>query len=68
MKTILLTILLITFTSCSNKQINNKSQTFTDYVVLNKYSEYKGQSIKDWNEQHSENFPGIRFINWINTK
>lgn len=65
MKIILSFVLLTALTSCTTRQINNKQQTFTDYVILNKNSDYKGQSIKDWDNQPSENFPGIRLIKWF---
>ena len=65
MKKILLISFLITLTACSTRQINNKQQTFTDYVILNKNSDYKGQSIEDWNNQPKDNFPGIRVIKWF---
>lgn len=65
MKLILSIILLTTLTACATRQINNRQQTFTEYVVLNKYSEYQGQSKEDWKEQPSENFIGIRFIKWV---
>lgn len=65
MKKILLISFLITLTACSTRQINNKQQTFTDYVILNKNSDYKGQSIEDWNNQPKDNFPGIRLIKWF---
>lgn len=65
MKLLLLTLFLLTFVSCATRQINNKPQTFTEYVVLNKYSDYEGKSKKDWDNQPSENFPGIRLMNWI---
>lgn len=63
MKKILLISFLITLTAYSTRQINNKQQTFTDYVILNKNSDYKGQSIEDWDNQPAENFIGIRLIN-----
>ena len=62
MKLILSIILL---TSCATRQINNKQQTFTEYVVLNKHSNYEGKSIEDWDNQPAENFIGIRLINWF---
>lgn len=65
MKLILSIILLISLTSCATRQINNKQQTFTDYVILNKNSNYKSQSIDDWDNQPSDSFPGIRLINWF---
>ena len=65
MKIILSIILLTTLTACATRQINNKQQTFTEYVVLNKNSNYQGKSIKDWKEQPAENFIGIRLINWF---
>ena len=67
MKILLSIILLLILVSCSapQKQINDKQQTFIEYVVLNKYSDYKGESKEDWDNQPSENFPGIRLIKWI---
>ena len=67
MKILLSIILLLTLVSCSTtqKQINDKQQTFIEYVVLNKYSAYKGESKEDWDNQPSENFPGIRLIKWF---
>lgn len=65
MKIILLVVLLTTLTACATRKINNKQQTFTEYVVLNKNSNYQGQSMKDWKEQPSENFIGIRLIKWF---
>lgn len=70
MKILLSIILLLTLVSCSTtqKKINGKQQTFIEYVVLNKYSDYKGESKEDWDNQPSENFPGIRLIKWFKTK
>ena len=65
MKLILSVILLISLTSCATRRINNKQQTFTDYVVLNKHSNYQGKSIDDWDNQPEDNFPGLRLINWF---
>ena len=65
MKLILSIILLTTLTACATRKINNKQQTFTDYVILNKNSDYKGQSIEDWDNQPEDNFPGLRLINWF---
>ena len=65
MKKILLISFLITLTACSTRQINNKQQTFTDYVILNKNSDYKGQSIEDWDNQPEDNFLGVRLIKWV---
>ena len=67
MKLILSIILLTSLTACATRQINNRQQTFTEYVVLNKNSNYQGKSMKDWKEQPSENFIGIRLINWFKT-
>ena len=67
MKKILLIILLTSLTACATRQINNKQQTFTEYVVLNKNSNYKGQSKNDWYNQPEDNFPGIRLIKWFKT-
>lgn len=65
MRYLLCIFCLICLTACSTRQINGKQQTFTEYVVLNKNSTYKGKSVKDWKEQPSENFIGIRFIKWF---
>ena len=65
---LLLTLSLLMLVSCSTRQINNKQQTFTEYVILNEYSEYEGKSKKDWDNQPSENFPGIRLIKWSEQK
>lgn len=65
MKIILSIILLTILTACATRQINNKQQTFTEYVVLNKNSNYQGKSIKDWDNQPAENFIGIRLIKWV---
>ena len=65
MKLILSIILLTTLTACATRQINNRQQTFTEYVVLNKNSNYEGKSIEDWDNQPAENFIGIRLINWF---
>lgn len=65
MKKILLISFLITLTACSTRQINNKQQTFTDYVILNKNSNYEGKSIEDWDNQPEDNFPGMRLIKWF---
>lgn len=48
MKLILSIILLTSLTSCATRQINNRQQTFTEYVVLNRHSNYGGKSIDDW--------------------
>lgn len=65
MKIILSIILLTALTACATRQINNKQQTFTEYVVLNKNSNYEGQSKNDWDNQPEDNFPGVRFIKWV---
>lgn len=65
MKIVLSFILLTALASCATRQINNRQQTFTDYVVLNKNSNYKGQSIDDWDNQPEDNFPGVRLIKWF---
>ena len=64
-KKILLAFCLITLAGCATKEINGKQQTFIEYVVLNKYSDYKGESKEDWDNQPSESFPGIRLIKWF---
>ena len=65
MKIILSVVLLTTLTACATRQINNRHQTFADYVILNRNSNYKGKSIDDWDNQPSDSFPGIRLINWF---
>ena len=65
MKIILLVILLISLTACATRQVNNRQQTFADYVILNRNSNYEGKSIEDWDNQPAENFIGIRLINWF---
>lgn len=68
MKLILSVILLTALTAltaCATRQVNNRQQTFTEYVVLNKYSEYQGQSKEDWDNQPEDNFPGVRLIKWV---
>lgn len=65
MKIILSVILLISLTACATRQINNRQQTFADYVILNRNSNYEGKSIEDWDNQPAENFIGIRLINWF---
>ena len=65
MKKILSIILLTSLTACAARQINNRQQTFTEYVILNKYSNYQGQSKEDWDNQPEDNFPGVRFIKWV---
>lgn len=65
MKIVLSFILLTALASCATRQINNKQQTFTEYVVLNKNSNYQGKSIDDWDNQPEDNFPGLRLFNWF---
>lgn len=65
MKIILSVILLTTLTACATRQINNRQQTFTEYVVLNKNSNYEGKSKDDWDNQPEDNFPGVRLIKWV---
>lgn len=65
MKLILSIILLTALTACATRQINNRQQTFTEYVVLNKNSNCEGKSKDDWDNQPAENFIGIRLINWF---
>lgn len=48
--------------------MNNRQQTFTEYVVLNKNSDYEGQSKNDWDNQPEDNFPGVRLIKWFEKK
>lgn len=65
MKLILLIILLTVLTTCATRQINNRQQTFTEYVILNENSDYQGKSKNDWNNQPEDNFPGVRLIKWF---
>lgn len=65
MKLILSIILLTSLTACTTRQVNNRQQTFTEYVVLNKNSNYEGQSKNDWDNQPEDNFPGVRLIKWF---
>lgn len=65
MKYLIVILCLITFSSCSTRQINGREQTFTEYVILNKYSDYEGNTKQDWDNQPSENFPGLRLIKWF---
>ena len=54
---------------CSNtKIVNGREQTFTEYVILNKYAEEKElKEIKEeWEYQTSESFPILRWIKWSN--
>lgn len=51
MKIILSIILLTALTACATRQINNRQQTFADYVILNRNSNYEGKSIEDWDNQ-----------------
>lgn len=46
MKLILSIILLTALTACATRQINNRQQTFTEYVVLNKNSNYQGKKYR----------------------
>lgn len=68
MKYILLICISVLFVSCASRQINGKSQTFSDYVIFNKYSEYKGESMNDWKTQPEDNFPIRRLIKWNKSK
>lgn len=65
MKVFVIVIIILALCSCSNRQINGRSQTFTEYVILNEYSDYEGMSKDDWNNQPSDNFPGLRLIKWF---
>lgn len=62
---IILSMIFLFFSCSSTKNINGREQTFTEYVVLNKHSNYEGKSIEDWDNQPAENFIGIRLINWF---
>lgn len=54
--------------ACSSKTINGKNQTFTEYVILNKNSEWKQNTNGTWDALEAECFPGIRLLKWIKTK
>lgn len=62
----LIIVVILMLCSCSARQINGRPQTFAEYVVLNKYSDYKGgKSVIDWKTQPSDNYPGLRLIKWF---
>ncbi|MGL6132321.1 MAG: hypothetical protein ACRCZ9_11985 [Fusobacteriaceae bacterium] len=47
---------------CSTtKVINNKEQTFTEFVILNKNSENK---TNEWLDLEGDSFPVLRLIKW----
>ncbi len=60
----LIVVVILMLCSCSARQINGREQTFTEYVILNEYS-YEGMSKDDWDNQPSDNFPGLRLIKWF---
>ena len=62
---IILSMIFLFFSCSSTKNINGREQTFVEYVILNKYSDYEGMSKDDWDNQPAENFIGIRLINWF---
>ncbi|MGL5717811.1 MAG: hypothetical protein ACRCX2_32720 [Paraclostridium sp.] len=62
MKLIILTLTLLTITACSGtKVINGQEQTFTEFVILNKNSEWKG----GWEQLEGDCFPGLRLWKWL---
>lgn len=62
----LLALSLLTLLGCSGvKTINDKEQTFTEYVILNKNSDWKGGSFEDLD---SDCFPLIRLKKWLETE
>lgn len=70
---ILIASVLLVSSCSSTKKINNIDQSFTDYVILNKHAkEYRVQNGMPtevaWDNLTSESFPGLRLINWLNTK
>lgn len=62
---IILSMIFLFFSCSSTKNINGREQTFVEYVILNKYSDYEGMSKDDWDNQPSGNFPGLRLIKWF---
>lgn len=73
----LTTVLLLSSCSSTKKMVNNRPQTFTEYVILNKYSkEYRadlGLPIKITNDMRfgditSDAFPGIRLQKWLKSE
>lgn len=62
MKVIILILTLLAVTGCSGtKVINGKEQTFTEFVILNKNSDWKGEGFGDLD---SDCFPLLRLKKW----
>lgn len=62
MKVIILITMLLAITGCSGtKIINGKEQTFTEFVILNKNSEWEGS----WEQLDSDCFPLLRLEKWL---
>lgn len=58
----LLALSLLTLVGCSGvKIINNKEQTFAEYVILNKNSDWKGGNFENLD---SDCFPLLRLKKW----
>lgn len=63
MKKLAILLFAITAAGCSNtKIINGKEQTFTEFVLLNKFADKNANMT--WEEQSSDCFPGLRLIKW----
>ncbi len=62
MKVIILILMLLAITGCSGtKVINGKEQTFTEFVILNKSSNFNG----NWEQLDSDCFPLLRLEKWL---
>ncbi|MGL5767281.1 MAG: hypothetical protein ACRCX8_16740 [Sarcina sp.] len=69
----LATILLLSSCTSTKKVINNRPQTFTEFVILNKYSkEYRAQQGMSqevtWDNLTSDSFPGLRLQKWLKSE
>ncbi|MGL5717032.1 MAG: hypothetical protein ACRCX2_28710 [Paraclostridium sp.] len=62
MKVIILILTLLAITGCSGtKIINGQEQTFTEFVILNKSSNFEG----GWENLDSDCFPLLRLEKWL---
>lgn len=65
-KYLIMACCLLLAVGCTNtKEINKKEQTFVEYVILNKNSDWQGET---WDELTEECFIGNRAIKWFETK
>ncbi|MGL5960402.1 MAG: lipoprotein [Cetobacterium sp.] len=72
MKKIFLIIFsILILSACSSKNINNREDTFFNFVILNKNNreiKKNNQSFESWNNLDSDSFPGLRLIKWIESE